>query len=218
MKTSKNGIAFIEKEEGVILYAYDDMNEKRVPKGGSVKGTLTIGTGHTSAAGLPRVVPGMTITKEQADEILAQDLAKVEDNINNLVKVSINQNQFDALVSFDFNTGGLVKSSVLRKLNNKDYQGAADALLNWSKANGNPTLLLPRRQRERALFLTPSAVSTTPSVITGTVVTGAAVGASYWQTGEHWVRTHIPQVAISTIAVGVVTAVIIHLIRKYRNV
>jgi len=100
MKTSRNGLAFIEKEEGVILYSYDDYNDKRVSKGGVARGTLTIGVGHTSAAGDPKVIPGMVITKAQADKILAQDLNAVEKDISRLVKVPLNQNQFDALVSF----------------------------------------------------------------------------------------------------------------------
>lgn len=200
MKTSYNGIQFIEKEEGVILYAYDDATEKKVPVNGTAKGTLTIGTGHTSAAGAPKVVPGMTITKAQNDSILASDLGKVESQINNLVKVPLNQNQFDALVSFQYNTGGLAKSQVLSKLNKKDYQGAADGLLNWSKANGNATELLPRRQRERAVFLTPSSAA--PATAAGAVVAGGLAVASsphhYWP----WI--------IAGTAVVVIIALIYH--------
>lgn len=184
MITSTNGLNFITKEEGTILYSYDDANSRRINAGDSVKGTLTIGVGHTSAAGAPQVVPGMTITAKESASILANDLKKVEADVNKLVKVSINQNQFDALVSFHFNTGGLGRSQVLVKLNKGDYKGAADAFLNWTRANGNPTLLLPRRQRERALFLTPAATGGATTTAVGTILVGGAAAAAapthYW--------------------------------------
>jgi len=218
MKTSKNGIQFIEREEGVILYAYDDFNDKKVPIGGTVKGTITIGTGHTSAAGLPKVVPGMVITRQEADAILAKDLTKVEDNINKLVKVPLTQNQFDAIVSFDFNTGGFGRSTVLRKLNAGDYAGAADAFLMWSKANGNPTLLLPRRQREKALFLKPDSTPKTVPTGTGTAAATAVGGGlvyTYWHAfTNHWV---LYTVAAAAIAVAIDTAIYMYKNRKNKN-
>lgn len=177
MKTSSNGIKFIEKEEGCILQAYDDYNDHVVQPNQAVRGTLTIGTGHTSSAGSPRVYVGQKITQSQADQILANDLGKVEAQVNTLVKVPLTQNQFDALVSFQFNTGGLGKSTALVALNNKDYQKAADLLLNWSKGNGNPTLLLGRRKRERNLFLgeyKPAAGTLTAATA---VIVGAGSGA-----------------------------------------
>ncbi len=186
MKTSSKGLAFIEKEEGVILQSYDDFNDKKVNEGDVIKGTLTIGTGHTSAAGPPKVYAGQKITRLEADKILADDLSKVEHQVNNLVKVPITQNQFDALVSFQFNTGGLGRSSALRLLNQKDYRGAADALLQWSKGNNNPTLLLPRRKREREMFLaggsmSPTINSTVAPVITGALIAGGVgVGTSQY--------------------------------------
>ena len=106
-KTSPNGRAFIEAWEGLYLKAYDDGT-----------GVWTIGYGHTTPAGLPRVYPGMLITQAQADAILTSDLASVEADVNHHVILNINQNQFDALVAFDFNTGGLDRSSLLRDINN----------------------------------------------------------------------------------------------------
>lgn len=211
MKTSNNGIQFIEKEEGVILYAYDDANEKRVPVGGTTHGTITIGTGHTSAAGAPKVVPGMTITKAQADSILASDLSKVEAQVNNLVKVSLTQNQFDALVSFQFNTGGLGRASVLTKLNKGDYAGAADALLLWSKANGNPTLLLPRRKREKALFLSTAVVK--QDKVSGPVA-GPVAALSFWAILNNYIHTHPYLTGIAAIAVGAMIWYVVHTIRN----
>lgn len=195
MKTSTNGRKFIAKEEGNILYAYDDATSKKVNVGDAVKGTLTIGVGHTSAAGSPKVVPGMTITPAQADSILASDLGKVESQVTKLVKVPLNQNQFDALVSFQFNTGGLANSTTLKKLNAGDYQGAADSLLNWSRAVGNPTILLPRRQRERTLFLTKT--SSSPAAVGGVVVAGAGAAVA----APH---NYLPWIVAGTMAVAVI--------------
>lgn len=152
LQPSPNGIKFIEREEGCILGAYDDINDRIVKPGGTVRGTLTIGTGHTSAAGPPRVYVGMVITQAQADAILKADLASVGLEIDHLVKVSLNQNQADALYSFQFNIGALARSTTLRLLNQGNYTGAANAMLAWSRGNGNPTLLLGRRKREQTLF------------------------------------------------------------------
>jgi lysozyme len=79
----------------------------------------------------------------------------VETTVNNLVKVPLTQNQFDALVSFVFNIGGgaFSKSTLLRKLNEKDYAGAADQFLVWVK---QPELT-GRRKNERAQFLKKDA-------------------------------------------------------------
>ena len=151
MKTSANGRKFIEQEEesGVPkLTAYNDGT-----------GTWTIGFGHTTAAGLPRVSPGMRITAEQADAIIASDLAAVEADVNHHVNVQLSQNQFDALVSFDFNTGALDRSSLIRDINtgitNAVSITAAFEAWRYARVHGEMTpILLGRRQREVKLFLT----------------------------------------------------------------
>jgi len=116
----------------------------------------TIGWGHTKTA-----KQGMVITEAQAEQLIRDDLAWVEDAIDNLVKVSITQNQRDALGSLIFNIGAtsFSKSTVLRKLNAKDYLGAADAFLMWDKQKDKQTGemvrlkgLTKRRQQERNLF------------------------------------------------------------------
>ncbi|POZ61943.1 lysozyme [Chromobacterium alticapitis] len=143
MQTSTNGINLIKQFEGLKLTAYQD----------SV-GVWTIGYGHTG----PDVKPGLTISNDQAEQLLRQDLARFEQGIGNQVKVAINQNQFDALVSFSYNLGlgNLQSSTLLRLLNQGDYQGAAGQFPLWDKAGGK---VLPglqkRRQAEQALFLTP---------------------------------------------------------------
>ena len=143
-KTSANGRKFIELWEGLYLHTYDDGT-----------GTLTIGYGHTTAAGPPAVHRGQTITQAQADAILAEDLGKVEVQVNRLVRVTINQNQFDALVSFDFNTGGLGRSSLLRSINQGDFSQVQADLAMWDRGGGRVMPgLLRRRQAEYLLFTT----------------------------------------------------------------
>lgn len=116
----------------------------------------TIGWGHTKTA-----KQGMVITEAQAEVLLRQDLAWVEDTIDRLVKVPLTQNQHDAVGSLIFNIGGgaFSKSTVLRKLNAGDYRGAADAFRMWNKqrdrATGKMNVLrglTKRREQERDLF------------------------------------------------------------------
>lgn len=150
MKTSDRGIALIKAHEGLRLEAYPDPAH-----GWSVP---TVGYGHTSAAGPPKVERGMKITEAGADAILRQDLAKFEKYVTDAVKVPLSQNEFDALVSFTFNLGpgNLRSSTLLRKLNAGDRAGAADEFGKWVKAGGR-TLpgLVKRREAERALFRAP---------------------------------------------------------------
>ena len=156
MKTSAAGRQFIENEEEsghAKLKAYNDGT-----------GTWTIGFGHTSAAGLPRVYPGMRITAEQADAILGSDLASVEADVNHHVNVPLTQNQFDALVSFDFNTGALDRSGLLQAINAgvDDPAKITAAFEAWRFAHVQGAMvpiLLGRRQREAKMFLTKEAAS-----------------------------------------------------------
>jgi lysozyme len=156
MKTSDNGRKFIEQFEGLFLKAYDDADDRVVEPGQPIHGTLTIGYGHTDAAGPPQVHPGMEIDEATADRILASDLASVEIEVDHLVKAGLNQNQFDALVSFQFNTGGLGRSSVLRDINNGNFGSVAADLNMWVRANGQIMRgLVRRRAAEGVLFNTP---------------------------------------------------------------
>jgi len=140
-----DGLNIVKQFEGCELTAYQD----------SV-GVWTIGYGHTAMAGPPTVYAGQTITKAEAEEILKRDLNKFENGVRDLVKVSVNSDQFSALVSFSFNVGlgALADSTLLRKLNAGDYQGAANEFPRWVKAGGQ-TLpgLVRRRNAEQALFL-----------------------------------------------------------------
>jgi lysozyme len=113
----------------------------------------TIGYGHTKG-----VKEGDTVTKEEAEKLLDEDLAFFRNGVKRLVKVDLNENQFGALVSFAYNLGlgSLESSTLLKILNAGDYDGAADQLLRWNKSKGKVlTGLVRRREAERAVFLTP---------------------------------------------------------------
>lgn len=97
-----------EPWEECVLYVYDDKRPKEHGRyvewdGGAVRGTLTIGFGHTDAAGGLRIRQGLRITRAQADELLSQDLAPCELAVNRLLKVEVTQHQFDMLVDTYFN-------------------------------------------------------------------------------------------------------------------
>lgn len=121
-------------------------------------GVLTIGYGHTSAAGDPKVTPGMTITEDEAESILRRDLRKYQDAVTSSVKVSMTDNQFGAFTSLCYNIGpgAFRKSTAVRRFNAGDVSGAAEALTWFNKSRGKVLKgLVRRREAERALFLTP---------------------------------------------------------------
>ena len=148
MKISEKGLAMIESFEGCLLKASNKLD-----------GVWTIGYGQTGSYYGKRVHRGMTTTKAEAHAWLRDHSIKTyEDAVTQAVKVPINQNQFDALVSFAYNVGvgAMAGSTAVRKLNAGDYAGAADALTMWTKCNGKVLAgLVRRRKEERALFLTP---------------------------------------------------------------
>lgn len=156
MKTSAAGRAFIESFEGLILQAYDDATDHIVPAGGKARGTLTIGYGHTTAAGYPAVTVGQTITKDQADAILANDLSAVEIEVARYITAPLSQQQFDALVSFQFNTGWLAhpNCSLTKAVNAKNYALGANDFALYDEASGRVLPGLARRRAaERNMFL-----------------------------------------------------------------
>jgi lysozyme len=133
----------IKSFEGLKLRAYPD------PASGGAPWTIGFGT-------TKDVLPGMIITRAQAEALLRRDLSRIEREVNRLVKVEINQNMFDALVSFAHNLGigSLKRSTLLKKLNQGDLRGAADQLLRWNRARGRTMAgLTRRREAERDLFL-----------------------------------------------------------------
>ena len=138
MKMSQEGINKLLKPfEGCKLVSY------RCPAG-----IWTIGIGHTSAAGLPDVMAGLKITEDQANSILKADLVKFESYVNAMVKVPLSQNQYDVLVDVAYNIGpaALKNSTLLKRVNAKEFDKVPDELLKWTKGGGK---ILPGLVRRR---------------------------------------------------------------------
>jgi lysozyme len=133
--------AFVAAHEGCRLTAYQD----------SV-GVWTIGYGHTGAG----VVQALTWSQARADEQLATDLQQVDDAVTKLKKRLLSDQQLAALISFAFNlgAGALAGSTLLQKVNDCDFIGAAHEFPKWDRAGGTELRgLLIRRFEEAALFL-----------------------------------------------------------------
>ena len=139
MNISNEGLSLIKKFEGCELDAYK-----------CAAGVPTIGYGSTHG-----IEMGMSISRARAEELLLEDIAKFEDHVNNNVKVPLNQNQFDAMVSWTFNLGGgnLKSSTLLKVLNGSDYTDVPNQIKRWNKANGKILEgLIRRREAEALLF------------------------------------------------------------------
>ena len=139
MKISLEGLSLIKKFEGCRLKAYYCSG-----------GVLTIGYGHTGG-----VKETDTITQEEADKLLKGDILKFEQYVEDNVMVELDQGQFDALVAWTFNLcpGNLIESTMLKKLNNQEYESVPFEMRRWNKAGGK-TLdgLIRRREAESLLF------------------------------------------------------------------
>jgi len=143
--TSEAGLALIKASEGLETEAYPDPGNHETGE------PWTIGYGHTRG-----VRPGDTCSEEQAGVWLREDLGATESAVRHLVDVSLNQGQFDALVSFVFNVGrsAFSGSTLLRLLNAGDEAGAAEQFKRWNRgADGPLPGLVARRAAERSLFL-----------------------------------------------------------------
>ena len=139
MAIAKSTLAFVTKEEGFKTKAYADS-----------KGLMTIGVGHLIKPDEAHLKEA-TLSIDQVEELLQSDLKWCDEAVTQAIKVPLNQNQYDALYSLCFNIGAthFRESTVVKKINQGDLAGAADAILMWNK----PPELEGRRKRERALFL-----------------------------------------------------------------
>ncbi|MET4636140.1 lysozyme [Kaistia defluvii] len=147
---SAEGIAMVKRFEGFKAKAYLDTGK-----------VLTIGYGHTSDSNYV-VRAGAVITEAQAEHLLKLDLREAEETVSRLVKVSLNDNQFAALVSFVFNIGEkqFKGSTLLKKLNKGDYASVPSELLKWVNDNGKRiTGLVNRRNAEGGLWVKGAFVS-----------------------------------------------------------
>lgn len=144
MKTSDAGLFALALHEGIVPGPYRD----------SV-GVWTYGIGHTLGAGYPdpaKMQRGMPANLDAAlrdvFDLFRRDLPKYEAGVNRAVKVPVTQAQFDALVSFHYNTGAIGKASFVKRLNAGDEVGAAAGMMAWSK----PASIIDRRKAEQKLF------------------------------------------------------------------
>ena len=137
MRIGQKGEELIKFFEGLYLEAY------KCPAG-----VWTIGWGHTAG-----VKQGDKITKQQAQELFEKDMKIYEGHVNRIVNLPLNQNQFDALVSFCYNCG---QGNLQKLVKNRNLDQIAAAMLLFNKANGKVLKgLVTRRQMEQKLFLTP---------------------------------------------------------------
>lgn len=151
MRLSRQGAGACAAHEACYLYGYPDPGTGGEP--------WTIGIGHTSAAGLPKVRRGDRITLARAFEIYAADMAKYEKGVMHVLTTytfsKLRQHEFDALVSFHFNTGAIKTGSVDDKLNRGDVEGALRTWGQYINAGGRPMKgLITRRREEIELFRT----------------------------------------------------------------
>jgi len=141
MDVSLKGQVEIASHEGIVPMPYFD----------SV-GVLTFGIGHTNQAGLPpdpRDLPrGVAQSLETVFEVFARDLARFARDVDRAIKVPVAQHEFDAAVSFHFNTGGIGRATWVKRLNAGNRRGAASAIMNWRR----PPEIIQRRRKEQALF------------------------------------------------------------------
>jgi lysozyme len=144
MQTTDRGLLALVRHEGIVPGPYLD-----------IKNVWTFGIGHTAAAGppdpatMPRGMPAdLDAGIREAFRIFRTDLAAYEAEVRRAVKVPLAPHEFDALVSFHYNTGGIAKATLTKLLNSGNRAAAADAFLNWRR----PAAIIPRREAERDLF------------------------------------------------------------------
>ena len=144
MQMTDRGLLALVRHEGLVPGPYLD-----------VKQVWTFGIGHTAAAGqpnpatMPRGMPADLDTGiREAFRVFRADLAAYEAAVMRAVKVPLAPHEFDALVSFHYNTGGIAKAALTRHLNAGNRVAAADAFMNWRQ----PASVIPRREAECALF------------------------------------------------------------------
>ena len=144
MKPTENLIQMIKKNEGFSPRITDDV------------GHPMIGYGCNLSVAEAKKYEGQTISEVEAVSLLLSRLTPVVDLVNKIVKVPLTQNQFDALCDLIYNigSGAFSKSTLLKKLNAKDYAGAASEFVKWNMAGGKVLPgLTKRREEEKKLFL-----------------------------------------------------------------
>lgn len=139
VKAFESCLAPVKTKPGFFAAYYDPVN------------VLTIGWGHTNHH-LPKFDAATVWSQAQCDAALAGDMRTFEDHVNELVKVPLAQHEFDALVSWSFNTGGPATASLWRLLNSGNKAAIPDNLAQWNKAGGRVLSGLTRRRKSEGLL------------------------------------------------------------------
>lgn len=150
MKTSARMIDFIKEKEGLRLRLYNDCDN---PPNATIGYGYLVHLGPINGSEPEEFKRG--ITEKQASGLLLMELGETEKDVMRLVKVPLNQNQFDALISFTFNLGegALERSTLLKYLNAYKYAKVPGEILKWCKAGGRVLDgLVSRRRYEADLF------------------------------------------------------------------
>ncbi len=199
MNLGTPGLEMIKSFEACRLTAYKVLPSEQY---------WTIGWGHYG----PDVYEGMQITQTQADAYLKQDVARFVENVNNFSKannVNLNQNQFDALVSFTYNVGtkwmnsSTIRTYLLNGIEKYTDAQITNAFLLWNKAGGQ---VLPgltrRRQAEAQLFLSKVA-SLPPTISNHTIPRTIKEGSSFTVAGKIWSDSLLREVSVGVYKDGI---------------
>ena len=145
---SSAGANLIKHFEGCLTPHGDKYRAYECPAG-----VWTIGWGTTSEHGHP-VKADMVWSKAQCDSAFLHDMERFEADVRKLVKVELTGFQFDALTSFTYNcgAGALAKSTLLKLVNNKEFEAASKEFIKWNKANGKVLAGLTRRRKCESLL------------------------------------------------------------------
>lgn len=166
MKLSKPGAMELIGHEAIVQTRYRDS-----------KNIWTIGVGHTQAAGDPDPAAYTEVMPlKEVFKLFQKDMQKYADDVNAALKAPVSQTEFDALVSFHFNTGGINKASLVKSINAGEKKTAAKQFLNWKK----PPEVMGRRKKEQKLF----AEGTYSNGGKATVYPADANGKVQWSKGK----------------------------------
>ncbi|MBX7496748.1 lysozyme [Qipengyuania sp. 6B39] len=148
MRTGMAGVQLIKRFEGCARLRPDGMVEA-YPDPGTGGAPWTIGWGATG----PDIGPGTIWTQARCDERLEEDIARHAEDVRKALGSSLagtSQAQFDALVSFHYNTGAIARATLTKKHKAGDFVGAAEEFARWNRAGGRVLKGLVRRRREEA--------------------------------------------------------------------
>lgn len=175
-RANSETVELIKRWEGLRLGAYRDL-----------VGVLTIGYGHTG----PDVEEGMRITEQEAETLLRADLRRFERAVEDMVEVELTDGQFGALVSLAFNIGAtrLRDSTLIKLLNEGDYEGAKGEFIKWRRAGGKVVEGLQRRREAevalwgRGQYVTSNYIEPDPPQSPKVTTTARNVGVAASATG-----------------------------------